>query len=59
MQTNLRSDAFLCDAMERCGVPTAPWRDITAYTEADIPQLVEELEVPCAVKIVNGGSSTA
>ena len=44
-------------AMERCGVPTAPWRDITAYTEADIPQLVEELEVPCAVKIVNGGSS--
>lgn len=44
-------------AMERCGVPTAPWRDIVSYTEADIPRLVEELEVPCAVKIVNGGSS--
>lgn len=44
-------------AMERCGVPTAPWRDIVSYTEADIPCLVEELEVPCAVKIVNGGSS--
>ena len=27
------------------------------YTESDIPGLVEELEVPCAVKIVNGGSS--
>ena len=37
-------------------IRTAPWRDIR-YTEADIPRLVEELEVPCAVKIVNGGSS--
>ena len=37
-------------------IRTAPWRDLT-YTEADIPRLVEELEVPCAVKIVNGGSS--
>ena len=44
-------------AMERGGVPTAPWRDIPSYTEADIPGLVAELEVPCAVKIVNGGSS--
>lgn len=43
--------------MERAGIPTAPWRDIPAYTEADIPALTEELEVPCAVKIVNGGSS--
>ena len=42
--------------MERAGVLTAPWRDIH-YTEADIPGLVEELEVPCAVKVVNGGSS--
>ena len=42
--------------MERCGIPTAPWRDVT-YTEGEIPGLVEELEVPCAVKIVNGGSS--
>lgn len=43
--------------MESVGIPTAPWRDIPAYTEADIPVLVEELEVPCAVKVVNGGSS--
>ncbi len=38
------------------GIRTAPWRDLR-YSEADIPRLVEELEVPCAVKIVNGGSS--
>ena len=37
-------------------IRTAPWRDVR-YTEADIPRLTEELEVPCAVKIVNGGSS--
>ncbi len=43
--------------MERAGIPTAPWRDIPFYTEADIPALTEELEVPCAVKVVNGGSS--
>ena len=42
--------------MERAGVLTAPWRDIH-YAETDIPRLVEELEVPCAVKVVNGGSS--
>ena len=38
------------------GIRTAPWRNII-YTEEDIPRLTEELEVPCAVKIVNGGSS--
>jgi D-alanine-D-alanine ligase len=43
--------------MERVGIPTPPWRDIPHYTEADIPALTEELEVPCAVKIINGGSS--
>ena len=43
--------------MEKAGIPTAPWRDIPSYTEADIPALAAELEVPCAVKIVNGGSS--
>ena len=43
--------------MDSAGIPTAPWRDIPVYTEADIPALVEELEVPCAVKVVNGGSS--
>ena len=43
--------------MDAAGIPTAPWRDIPSYTEADIPVLAAELEVPCAVKIVNGGSS--
>ena len=43
--------------MDSAGIPTAPWRDIPAYVEADIPTLVAELEVPCAVKVVNGGSS--
>ncbi len=43
--------------MDSAGVPNAPWRDIPCYTEADIPALVAELEVPCAVKVVNGGSS--
>ena len=42
--------------MDAEGIRTAPWCDIR-YTEADISRLVEELEVPCAVKIVNGGSS--
>ena len=43
--------------MESAGIPSAPWRDIPCYTEADIPALVQELGVPCAVKVVNGGSS--
>ena len=43
--------------MDSVGIPNAPWRDIPSYTGADIPALVEELEVPCAVKVVNGGSS--
>ncbi|MBE6939874.1 MAG: D-alanine--D-alanine ligase [Ruminococcaceae bacterium] len=42
--------------MDAAGIRTAPWRDIH-YKEEDIPRLVEELEVPCAVKIINGGSS--
>jgi D-alanine-D-alanine ligase len=43
--------------MDAVGIPTAPWRDIPSYTAADIPALTAELEVPCAVKVVNGGSS--
>lgn len=43
--------------MASAGIPNAPWRDIPTYTEADIPALMAELEVPCAVKVVNGGSS--
>ena len=34
--------------MDAEGIRTAPWHDVR-YTEADIPGLVEKLEVPCAV----------
>ena len=43
--------------MDQAGIPTPPWRDIPHYEEADIPRLAAELEVPCAVKAVCGGSS--
>ena len=42
--------------MESCGVLTPRWREVS-YTEADIPALAESLPVPCAVKVVDGGSS--
>ena len=42
--------------MESAGVRTPAWRELR-YTEADIPRLAEELPLPCAVKVVNGGSS--
>ena len=42
--------------MELAGIRTPAWRELS-YTEADIPRLTEELPVPCAVKVVNGGSS--
>ena len=42
--------------MESAGVRTPRWRELR-YTAADIPRLTEELPVPCAVKVVNGGSS--
>ena len=42
--------------MESAGVRTPKWRELR-YTEADIPRLAAELPVPCAVKVVNGGSS--
>lgn len=42
--------------MERAGILTPEWREIRYNTE-DIPALLETLPVPCAVKVVNGGSS--
>ena len=42
--------------MDASGVRTPAWRELR-YTEADIPALCKELSVPCAVKVVNGGSS--
>ena len=43
--------------MDAENIPTPAWMDIPGYTEEDIPALVEQLDVPCAVKVVNGGSS--
>lgn len=42
--------------MERAGIPTLPWRELT-YTAEDIPRLTKELPLPAAVKAINGGSS--
>ena len=42
--------------MESAGILTPPWRELW-YAEEDIPWLVDELPIPCAVKVVNGGSS--
>lgn len=42
--------------MERAGIPTLPWRELT-YKAEDIPRLIKELPLPAAVKAINGGSS--
>ena len=42
--------------MESCGVLTPKGRELT-YSREDIPRLAESLPVPCAVKVVGGGSS--
>jgi len=42
--------------MDTCGVLTPKWSEVT-YCEADIPSLCESLPLPCAVKVVGGGSS--
>ena len=42
--------------MESAGVLTPPWEEIT-YEQDDIDALSERLPLPCAVKIVGGGSS--
>ncbi len=42
--------------MNSCGVPTPSWQELT-YSHEDIPRLAESLPVPCAVKVVGGGSS--
>ena len=42
--------------MDSNGIRTPAWRELR-YTEADTPRLCEELPVPCAIKVVNGGSS--
>ncbi len=42
--------------MESCGVRTPAWQELS-YTAEQIPALAEMLPVPCAVKVVGGGSS--
>ncbi len=42
--------------MESCGVLTPRWRELR-YTREEIPVLAQTLPVPCAVKVVGGGSS--
>lgn len=42
--------------MDACGVLTPAWRELS-YDEADIPALLDTLPLPCAVKVVDGGSS--
>ena len=42
--------------MESYGILTPKWEEFT-YTEKDVPALTESLPLPCAVKVVNGGSS--
>jgi D-alanine-D-alanine ligase len=42
--------------MESCGVRTPAWQELS-YTAEQIPALAETLPVPCAVKVVGGGSS--
>ncbi len=42
--------------LEREGILTPAWQEIV-YGEEDIEKLTESLPVPCAVKVVNGGSS--
>ena len=42
--------------VESAGVRTPAWQELT-FSEADIPALTESLPVPCAVKVVGGGSS--
>lgn len=42
--------------MESTGVRTPRWSEVT-FSEQDIPTLLDKLPVPCAVKVVDGGSS--
>lgn len=42
--------------MERLGIRTPAWQELR-YTAEEIPALSETLPVPCAVKVINGGSS--
>ncbi len=42
--------------MDTAGIPNAPWTEFV-YTEEDIIAIVEQTDIPCAVKVINGGSS--
>ena len=50
-------DKAVCkQVMDTHGIRTPAWRDFT-YGPEDIDRLTAELSVPCALKVVNGGSS--
>ncbi len=42
--------------MESAGVRTPAWQEL-CYIREEIPDLVKRLPIPCAVKVVDGGSS--
>lgn len=42
--------------MDSAGIANAPWSEYT-YDAADIPEIIEKTNVPCVIKVVNGGSS--
>ena len=42
--------------MEHAGIPTPAWKEYV-YSKEDIPAMLEEIPLPCAVKAVTGGSS--
>lgn len=48
--------ALTKQVMARVGVRTPAWQELV-YAEGDIPALLEQLPVSCAVKAINGGSS--
>jgi len=42
--------------MQSCGVLTPSWSEYT-YELADIPVMLDSIRLPCAVKVIDGGSS--
>lgn len=39
--------------MDSVGIQTAPWKEII-FSEKDIPEIVNDTDVPCAVKVITG-----
>ena len=57
LSSAMAMDKAVCKRMmDAFGIRTAPWQEIT-YGPEDVERLAMELPVPCALKVVNGGSS--